>query len=264
MAQKETMTGAAAIEVCIEGLRFQLDPSRYIDRSLIDGTGLEVGTVGALRRRIRPGMVAVDVGANFGYYTLLFSKWVGPTGRVVAFEPTAGYGERLRKHVALNALDNVTIVPMGLGDTAADAEIAIGVCSATLHWASAALPTARERVRLVPFDLWWGAQKPLLGSARVDVMKIDVDGHEPAVLRGAEQTIRADRPLLLLEVSRPNYEQAGERVTDVVTWLQERGYDVMDGDRDAAFPSAEALQETIHRMDVSCNLLCLPRETVAL
>jgi FkbM family methyltransferase len=255
------MTDAALREVCVDGLRFQLDPTRYIDRSLIDGTGFEVGAVGALRRRMRQGMVAVDVGANFGYYTLLFSKWVGPTGRVVAFEPTTGYGERLRTHVALNNLTNVTIVPMGLGDTAADAEIAIGVCSATLHWVSSAPPAARECVRLVPFDVWWRAQKPVHGSARVDVMKIDVDGHEPAVLRGAEQTILADRPLLLLEIARPNYEQAGERVDDVVTWLQERGYDLLDGDRDAAFASTQALQETIHRMDVSCNLLCLPRTT---
>src|SRR6516225_6307448 len=70
----------------------------------------------ALLNLVRPGMIAYDVGANAGYYTLALSSLVGDTGHVYSFEPEARNADALRRHIQLNRLRNVTLVQVAAND----------------------------------------------------------------------------------------------------------------------------------------------------
>ena len=259
---RKTSVGGAAklVEAEVRGLRFRLNPERYLDRELLDGGTFEAGTVQALEQLIRPGMVALDVGANIGYYTLLFSKWTGPTGQVIAFEPTRDYGDRLRDHVALNHAPNVHFEAAGLSDAPGSALISVGQCSATMHWVDASQPRQQETIRLTTLDAWWSDWLKQGHPDRLDVVKVDVDGHEPRFLRGAARTLQRHRPILLIEFSRPHFEQAGFSPDAVLRWLEnDLGYEILDGTHGKPFASRSSLVTEIHRTDVSCNLLCVPQ-----
>jgi FkbM family methyltransferase len=76
----------------------------------------EADHMSVLPRLVRPGMIAYDVGANAGYYTLALSRLVGDLGRVYAFEPGAQTASALRRHIQLNRLNNVTLVQAAVTD----------------------------------------------------------------------------------------------------------------------------------------------------
>lgn len=140
----------AALQPCtIEGVRFELDPSRYVDRMLLDGQFFEAGTVDALRLCVTRGMVALDVGTNFGYDTLLFARWVGRGGQVIAFEPTATYGRRLQRHLALNDARHVQVERIGLSSTNTAATTSRRCCTGwRIAWATRySTATAGEPLR---------------------------------------------------------------------------------------------------------------------
>src|SRR5438067_4805323 len=90
----------------INDLIWKLDPTQCIDRDLLEDGMFEPASTKWVEQIVQPGMVAIDVGANFGYYTVRLSKLVGPGGRVHAFEPSQRYRERLLGHLKLNHCEN--------------------------------------------------------------------------------------------------------------------------------------------------------------
>lgn len=138
---------------------------------------------------VRPGMVVYDLGANVGFYTLLAARLVGPAGLVVAFEPLARNLEYLRRHLALNGSDNVTVIDAAVSDRVGCARLR------GEHGASARLGADGEiAVRTVTLDELVFGQ----GRRPPSVIKMDVEGAEVDVLRGAERTLAVWRPILLL------------------------------------------------------------------
>jgi predicted RNA methylase len=103
-------------------MKLALDSDWPADRSVLGnlqrGTSFEGDVANAMLRVLREGDIAVDIGANIGYLTVLASLLVGPTGRVVAFEPDPENVLRLRANVALNTGCNVTIVEKAVTDRA--------------------------------------------------------------------------------------------------------------------------------------------------
>lgn len=166
---------------------------------------------------LQPGAVALDVGANRG----IWSWHLRRTGAVVhAFEPNAALAERLR-----HALPDVVVHACALSDREGEAELRLPVVQGVAYdgWATVEtdnrFPTLavqaerRQRILLRTLDGF--------RFERVDFLKIDVEGHELAVLRGAEETLRRCRPLLLFEADdryRPG------TVAMCQDWLARRGY----------------------------------------
>jgi FkbM family methyltransferase len=153
----------------------------------------------AFRAGVRPGDVILEAGANVGAYTTLFGQWVGPTGRVFAFEPDPVACEGLRRHVALNGLDDiVTIVPAAIADGAqAHVRFALFQSSGISRLAGAAEgPGATVRdVEAASIDAFCAAH-----GVTPSILKIDVEGAELAALSGARQTIANAAPRLLIFV----------------------------------------------------------------
>jgi FkbM family methyltransferase len=139
---------------------------------------------------LKPGDAVVDVGAHVGYYTALASKLVGPTGTVIAFEPRPLNLRFLRQHVEANRLDNVRVVEAGVGDRRGPAAFDSRTGTGTGHLADDG-DLIVDAVRLD--DLYRDREIP-----RANFLKIDVEGGELGVLRGALELVRAERPVILV------------------------------------------------------------------
>jgi FkbM family methyltransferase len=138
----------------------------------------------AFRAASTPGGTALDVGANVGAYALLFGAWVGPGGRVYAFEPSPGAYDGLRRHVALNGLaDVVRPVRAAVSDVEGRAALAGADQQGTSRLAQPD-KGATEMVETMTID-GFCAREGIVPT----LIKIDVEGWELEALRGARRTI---------------------------------------------------------------------------
>jgi FkbM family methyltransferase len=142
----------------------------------------------AFRAAVRPGMVAFDVGANVGAYSLLLAQWVGGTGHVFAFEPVPDLHEGLRRHIALNGADDViTAMAAAVGDEEGTATLLLSETAGESRIARPRDAIGRSiTAPMLTIDGFCARER-----VSPDFIKIDVEGFEAAVLRGARETIRA-------------------------------------------------------------------------
>lgn len=139
---------------------------------------------------LHPGDTVWDVGANVGLFTLPAARGVGPTGRVVAFEPFPPNLEHLERHLALNEISNVTLVRAAVAAGPGWLSMSEGDSPSEFH----ADPAGRWRIPAIGLDDWrreTGAKPPRL-------VKIDVEGAEGEVLAGGAETFSAARPTFFL------------------------------------------------------------------
>ena len=150
---------------------------------------------------LRPGDVFVDVGANFGLYTVEASALVGPSGAVLAFEPAANAYDDLRHNIAIGDLDNVDARQIALSHSegpailkvSRDGRDAWNTLGESLHGSAHEL----ESITTTTLDTILATQVPPL---RPTMVKIDVEGWEHQVLKGAEKLLdRDDAPVLQVE-----------------------------------------------------------------
>ncbi len=144
------------------------------------------------RSQLREGQVIYDVGAHMGYYTIIGSLAVGPSGRVIAFEPLPFNLKQLRRHIHLNGCQNVTVVDKCVGERSGRARFSPGTGTGT----GCLAPDGTLEVDVISLDdaVSNGALPP------PDVMKIDVEGAELSVLKGAAKVIARSRPTILLSL----------------------------------------------------------------
>jgi FkbM family methyltransferase len=168
------------------------------------------------------GDLVVDIGANWGFFTYHLARLVGRTGRVHAIEPDPAHLASLR--AIQRGRPQVTIHPVGLSDREDAAELHVPVLAGERLGALASLAIPAERaglqhdhvpVRLTRLDALLPADAP------VAFVKCDVEGHEPAVLRGAEAILGRRRPPLLIEIEQRH--QAGD-VRRTFAHLEALGY----------------------------------------
>jgi FkbM family methyltransferase len=161
-------------------------------------------------RMVRPGDVVYDIGANAGFYTLLASVLVGPTDRVVAFEPSPRNLAYLNRHLTVNEVNNVTVVAGAVYDDEGDVRLLEGPDSHLLR--VDVTGTLRSRSLTLDHLVFRDDLPP------PTVMKIDVEGSEYAVFQGGKRVLAEHRPLIFLSTH-------GARVhTNCCRLLVELGY----------------------------------------
>jgi len=168
----------------------------------------------------RPGMHAVDIGANLGVYTLAMAGAAGDDGRVWAFEPESGNATTLRKNIALNGYANVTVVEKAVGDRSGQAELYLDEAHQGDHRLfDTGMGRVRQPVDVVALDDYFPAGQPL------DLVKIDVQGAEALVLRGMQRILTQTPSLVvLMEMSIGDPVAPGCSAEDVVENLVRLGY----------------------------------------
>lgn len=169
----------------------------------------------AIRRNIAADAIACDVGANKGSYMYWLSRWAAG---VVAFEPQPGLAAYLTDVSGALGLTNVTVEAQGVGDRSG----AFDLYMPSENSPEASLvPIAGARTVKVPVTTL-DARFPS-GGRRVGFLKVDVEGAELNVFKGAERLLREDRPALLFE-SEQRHLRDGSSVADGFAFLQARGY----------------------------------------
>lgn len=190
-----------------------------------------------LRRAItdltRPGMVAYDIGANVGIFTLLFAHLVGERGRVVAFEPEPNNITCLAQTLEINSLENVKLLTCAVGNSIGHASFDRrgGAFSGRLIGSEPGYkPTTNtDDVEVTTIDhlVNQGGYPP------PDIVKIDVEGNEGMVLEGMKNVLSSHSPIIVCEL-HPHLGDPTERVRES---LEQHGYSISDvKDRDTSLP----------------------------
>ena len=192
---------------------------------------------------LRPGGVFIDVGANWGYFTLVAAARVGPAGKVVSVEPDPRLFELLGANVAANAFSHVRAVRAAAGAAAGELTLT-GFDPAGGNWGLSRVgadagPGFTFTVRSLALD----DELDALGIDRVDLLKMDIEGAEGLALKGMAAGLRSGRyERLLVEVHPTLLPALGSSAEAVIGELLAAGYRAWEGkhDRDTTRRAAYA------------------------
>jgi FkbM family methyltransferase len=201
-----------------------LAEENFLDQKLLFGE-FETMERRFVKRLLRRDMTVVDVGAHHGLYTLLASKCVGWHGRVVAVEPSPRELVRLEKHFRLNRSSNVELIPCAAGEDPGEAELYVvdrfnDKCN-SLRPPATPEPVNTVRVKVRRLDDILSE----LDISKVDFLKLDAEGAELSVLRGAMKLLNRDsRPAMLVEVQDIRTKPWGYAAREILQFLVRMDY----------------------------------------
>lgn len=197
------------------GMRLRCHPDSIIALHVVQRSEWhDWDTAQFITRFLREGDTFVDVGANIGLYTLPASRIVKTTGRVIAIEPSPINRARLQENLALNSISTVHIEPCALGET--PGELSFSDEDALAH---VELSGMGPKVPVRTFD-------SVAPKNDIALMKVDVEGFELSVFRGAIQTMQAGRlPVILFEMNQL-YLRYGVSADDIFSYLRAAGYQI--------------------------------------
>lgn len=205
------------------GFEWQLDLGCPIQRNVYYLGWWERAETLFVQRTIRPTWTVVDVGANFGWFSLTFARAVGSNGRVYAFEPATVPFRQLQRNIELNRLTCVHPQQAGLGDKPGHAFIRMSDAESRISqrlWNEAG--PGVERVPTTTLDAFMLEQT----APRLDFVKVDIEGGELAFLEGGANALDEFKPILMIEINRlalRSFEVTPERL---IQWLERRGYEL--------------------------------------
>lgn len=241
------------------GITMDLDISEFVQSHLYLFGSYELPTVRFIRSHVRPGMTLIDVGAQIGYITLEMSRAGGSGVSLYSFEPEPRNIAKLNANLRLNDINNVTIVDRAVSDH--DGLIRLFMSSdnnAGTHSTIASGPFVSNdfiEIPCVRLDTFVREQ----AVQSVDMIKIDVEGGELEVLKGAEETLRRFKPVLIVEMSSSIQQSRGFSVPKFKEMLRDWGYSAYSINTDGSLSLTNNTQD--HEME---NLVFLPvRQHVA-
>ena len=168
-----------------------------VGNHVVIGRSYDPGIAAVLRRRVKPGMAVLDIGANIGYLTMVLASLVGPSGLVVAVEPNPENIKLLEASRRVNGFDQVVVIQAAAGRRTGLLELNVAYSNGT----TTDFPSDLDAIfasRPVPCF----ALDDLLPKDRhFDLVKMDTEGAEFNVLIGLSRTIERDRPIIVSEFS---------------------------------------------------------------
>lgn len=250
------------------GIEFELDLGEEIEVWIFLTGWWEKRDFRAALANLRDGHVVLDVGANVGLFALHAARAVGRRGRVYAFEPNPSTHRRLVRNVEINALTNLEVQRTALGDR--EGEVNLFLPKPGVAGGATLLQEWRDIVdQEAPWDTSDPGEDvlpvPLSTLDRfceerdveqIDLLKIDVEGAEPAVLLGGERTLRRYRPSLLVECNRSALTAAEWTVGRFLELLWDLGYETRKMRRFGSRLSSVTSVADVH--EELCNLHCRP------
>lgn len=233
----------------IGGIHFLVDISETNGHSSyfsLDEEGQEL-----MFSNIKEGMTVIDIGANIGALTLKFAKKVGLPGKVFSFEPSPVNYKRAAKNISLNDFTNITLINQGLGNEKS---------TALLYNVN---PNNRGMLRILQdggqFDRFeteeveidtLDASMERFSIPRPEFIKIDVEGFEYKVLKGARNTLNRCKPVLFIELDDNNLQEQKSTAKEVVRFLKQMGYQIVNTE------TKEEIDENSHVANCHFDILC--------
>ena len=183
---------------------------------------------------IQPGAVAIECGAHHGSDSILLSRWVGDTGKVIVVEPMPDNVAILRQNIELNDLKNVTLIEKAAGSSCgyirmkrrSNAAVSLTGSRRTVQVECITLDKISETLGVIP-----------------SLLKIDVEGFEYKVFEGCK-TILSAKPAIFLEVHTLTLPRYGNTFGDLWTFIDPKAYDIFIQDNDKHQPVPYSAGET--------------------
>jgi FkbM family methyltransferase len=253
LSKRDLVHGRRAFKVNGSIMRLPADmASTFVDGTYYEKNVLHWFTV--LLSRL-PDCVVFDIGANYGYYTLTAAA---KARAVFAFEPVSSTFSVLKENVERNELDNVTLLQLALGESNGEATITLYSSSGNNSVVSRRLDhlevLGTEQVEVAPLDA-------LMQDGRVlgpHLIKIDTEGGELSVLRGARQLLAEANPIVLLEHDPNIAAAAGYSLTDLLDEFLRHSYDVFRLRDAALYPHDFSLYPAATGEDETGTLVAFP------
>ncbi len=203
-----------------DGIKYRVDLNKLIDFGIFIG-GWEKNTIKFLKNNIQKGNVVLEIGANIGAHSLIMANLVGNNGHVIAVEPTQYAIDKLKMNISLNSnISNITLIEKVISDSETSDEDTFNSdwkknSEQSPHKISFKSTTVDKLVKEFKLN-------------RVDLLKIDVDGYDFKVLKGAKETIRNYKPTIFVELCEYTLQKKGESIADIFSFLDELEYKCFD------------------------------------
>lgn len=208
----------------VEGVKFpfligNVDGMEWYDLNATDPTWIEMRFL--RDHMLAPGDIVAECGGHHGCSAVLMANWVGPRGKVITFEPHPGNFEILKRNVQINNLDNVEVVNKAVGSAKKLVKMSGKSNSRVVNSREEGKGFEVEAIRLDDF---------FENQERPELIKIDVEGFESEVLKGASRLL-GGRPKLAIEIHVKQLQEYGSAVEDILgeigiekydTWVQLR------------------------------------------
>lgn len=207
-------------------------------------------------RFLKPGMTVLDIGAHKGLYSLISALKIGSSGHVHAFEPSPRERKRLNQHIRLNRCRNVSVYDFALGESEGSADLFV-VQGTETGCNSLRPPDVVQPVRSirVPVKVLDDVLRERQISA-VDFIKLDVEGAELSVLKGAKRLLGGHhRPVILCEVQDQRTAPWGYAAIEIIKYVRSFGYSWFELDE---FGAMRLLPMSELRYDG--NFVAVPKE----
>lgn len=245
MLSRRTRPERGEISIRFGGMKFVIDvnDTQGVGACLLEGE-FEPTQTDLISRKLKPGMTFIDLGANIGFYTVLASKIVGIAGKVYCFEPEPQNYRLLVKNILENKLSNVFPQRMAVSDSTGNATLHTDSKNFGGHSLTKSNVSDENRevdVSTVRLD-------DFVGSSKIDMIKLDVQGAESRVIAGSMRTLISQRPMLILELWPYGIHKMGDDPMKLIQDLEEMGYRIQVTDDYRKNRAIDSLKDSITDM----------------
>jgi FkbM family methyltransferase len=209
-----------------EGLKIHIDTNSFCEWYIFFYGAFRPQVSKLINKMLKPGGVAMDIGANIGMHSLVMANRVGPTGRVMIFEPDPHPMSRLRANLKLNGLEFAETYQAALSAKTEKRRFflhddAIGnYANASLYSENVGKDTASVEIDVLSLDDFIAKNPP----PRLDVIKLLAQGEEWNVLQGGKATIEKYRPKIFFLYEPSYWHRQGLKLMDAVKFFGDYGY----------------------------------------
>ena len=234
------------------GFFMYLNPTEHIQQQLFWYGHYEREIGDLIRKVLKPGDVFLDIGANIGYFSLLAATKEA-SSTVVAFEPVKELFDKLQENVSLNKVKNVIAINAALGEINEEKEIFLsgpdnlGMSS---FQPSENFSGKAEKVKVLCVDDWFKT----FGLSKIDLIKIDTEGSELAVIKGMKQVLSQFKPLIIVELNPETLAMFKLTSQDILDYLNNLNFDAfIILDSGALLKAGEKIDQTRNVLFVHRN-----------
>lgn len=243
-----------SIEKVRFGIRLSLNLQEYLQSWIYVFGAYELPTVKFIRSYLRPGDLAMDVGGQIGYLSIVMATSADRKTRVLSFEPESDNIQRFKTNTSLNGLTNVNLVEQAVSDRIGSIRLYLSSDSnAGTHSTIKENTNVSDRYVDIPCTTI-DAEVEQRGLQRVDLIKVDVEGGEIDVIKGAINTLKNYQPVVITELGDALQKARGLSTDEFKLFLQEHGFHCYIINEDGTL--SESPVGTFHLMD---NVVFVPQ-----
>lgn len=231
---------------------FKLKKGRTTRLPILTGE-IEPSQTHLMEKIVKPGMTVFDLGANFGWFTLVLSRLVGKSGKVYAFEADPSLVKTLRENVKINNFSNVLIQPLAVSNKTGISKFSLNESYDTRSQLDSISPSKDTvDVKITSLDEFSVLEK----LKKVDFIKMDIEGSEPKALQGMKKIISENPQLKIITEFNQNAMLAvGSSPEDLIDFLLDVGFIIEEIDEKKPGKLIKINKEKLLEKKV-CNCYC--------